>query len=82
VAELLCGALEALVNANTTASIGGDPTAEVFEAVCAYRDGRPEGVAMMCVVPSSGFVMHTVTAEANTIRLRSACVPSFLAKFR
>ena len=32
-AGLLCGALEALVDVNTTASIGGDPTAEVFEAV-------------------------------------------------
>ena len=28
-----CGALEALIDVNTTASIGGDPTAEVFEAV-------------------------------------------------
>jgi hypothetical protein len=33
VAGLLCGALEALVDVNTTASIGGDPTAEVLEVV-------------------------------------------------
>jgi hypothetical protein len=42
VAELMCGALEALVNASTIASIGGDPTTEVLEAV-SYRDGRCEG---------------------------------------
>jgi hypothetical protein len=71
VAELLCGALEALVNVNIIVSIGKR---------CTLHTGMedPRGL-VMCVMPSSGFV--TVTAEANTTRLRSACVPSFLANF-
>jgi hypothetical protein len=43
VAELLCGALEALVDVNIITSIGGDPTAEVLEVVY-YGDGRSNGV--------------------------------------